>query len=231
MGWPLTGFSQDKETAMAQPDSVSYKERYGIRIGVDISKPARSFVEDDYTGFAVQADYRLKKRLFPAIELGHDDKTFSENNLTAQSQGNYVKLGANYNVYDNWLDMQNEIYVGARYGFSSFKETLKSYSVYNKDQYFPSEEIEPGKKFKNLSAHWLELQFGIRVEVFQNLFLGVHAELKTMITETQPDNFDNLWVPGFNRNYESNSFGVGWGYTVSYMIPIKTKEHKVNLED
>jgi len=51
-----------------------------------------------------------------------------------------------------------------------------------------------------------------------------------MISQDEPENMQNLYVPGFYKTFDSNSIGVGYGYTVSYMIPLfkkaKTKKKK-----
>ena len=48
-------------------------------------------------------------------------------------------------------------------------------------------------------------------------------QLKRKISEDKPDNFGNLYIPGFNRTYDYSEFGVGYGYTISYLIPIFKK--------
>jgi hypothetical protein len=40
-----------------------------------------------------------------------------------------------------------------------------------------------------------------------------------LISQKIPNNFDNLYIPGFNRTYDG-AFGVGFNYTVSYFIPL-----------
>ncbi len=35
--------------------------------------------------------------------------------------------------------------------------------------------------------------------------------------------FDNLYIPGFNRTYDFSEFGAGFGYGISYLIPIYKK--------
>jgi hypothetical protein len=49
------------------------------------------------------------------------------------------------------------------------------------------------------------------------------VQLKGMITNDEPENFANLWVPGFNKIYDSGRIGVGFGYNISYLIPIYKK--------
>ena len=51
-------FAQD-ETQETATDTIIYKQKYGLRLGADISKLARSFFDNDYQGFEVNADYRL----------------------------------------------------------------------------------------------------------------------------------------------------------------------------
>ena len=44
-----------------------------------------------------------------------------------------------------------------------------------------------------------------------------------MLSQKRPDNFDNLYIPGFNRTYNGD-YGAGFNYTVSYFLPLyKTK--------
>ena len=68
---PLTSFAQE-ETAN---DTIEVKQKYGLRLGGDIGKLARSFIDDDYTGFEISGDYRLTKKLYLAGELGTEEKT------------------------------------------------------------------------------------------------------------------------------------------------------------
>ncbi|MGB2088451.1 MAG: DUF6048 family protein, partial [Psychroflexus salarius] len=69
-----------KSLAQTQ-DSISYKERYGITFGLDLSKIGRSILEDNYTGAEAFIDYRYNDRIYIAAELGYDDKIYTEENL------------------------------------------------------------------------------------------------------------------------------------------------------
>lgn len=227
-----TGHAQNSDTALQETpeetssDTLIYREKYGLRLGTDLSKLVRTFIEKDYTGFEIVGDFRLTERFYPAAEIGHEDYTFSENNFTTNSQGQYLKLGVNYNAYHNWIGMQNEIYTALRYGFATFSENLQEFTIYDKDHYFGPDHREIGQKFSGLNAHWLEFQIGIKAEVLNNLYLGIHADVKRMITDKSPKDFANLWIPGYNQRYEDTEFGVGWGYTLTYSVPIIRKERK-----
>lgn len=210
-------------------DSLAHPEQFGLRVGVDLSKPIRSLVDENYQGFEIIGDYRLYEDYYLAAELGNEQFLYDEANLQVESKGSYFKVGANYNAYNNWLGMQNSIYVGLRYGFASFSETLQSYSIYAGSDYFEPDVRIVNEEYSGLTASWLEFQFGIKTEILHNIYLGIHAQLKRRLNQQTPTGFDNLYIPGFHKTYERSKFGVGWGYSISYFIPIYSKK-KTNNE-
>lgn len=224
----LTSFSQNNSTKVK--DTITYKQKYGLRLGIDISKPIRSFIDDDYTGLEINGDYRLTKRMYLAGELGTEELTTTTEYLDVTTKGSYFKAGVDYNFYRNWLDMENMIYGGFRVGVSAFSQTLNSFTVYNTNQYYeaPFTSME-SQEFNGLSAIWAEMIFGMKVEVLNNIYVGLNAQLKGRITEDKPENFGNLYIPGFNKVFDSGRFGIGFGYNVSYLIPIYKKDKKVVL--
>lgn len=219
----LLGNAQTKDTA-----KVMYPERYGLRVGVDLHKIARSFYEKDYRGFEVVGDYRLSKRFYLAGEIGNEDKTVDDDRLNFTTKGTYFKVGFDYNSFENWLDMENMIYAGMRYGVSSFSQTLNSYTIYDPTNYYGENTIISGSEFDGLNASWLEFVGGIKAELFNNLYMGFSVRLNYLVSNKKPDNFDNLFIPGYNRTYDGK-FGAGFNYTLSYFIPIY-KKNKVTTE-
>lgn len=221
----FSGFAQEKPVS----DSIKTvvppvkSDRYGIRVGVDLHRLSRSLYDDKFRGFEAVADYRLTKKIYAAGELGTVDFTVDDDQVNFTTKGSYFKIGFDYNAYENWLDMENMIYTGIRYGFSSFSQNLNSYSIYDKNAYFDEVIVYPNQKYSSLTAHWVEILGGIKAEVFDNLFLGFSVRLNVLLTDKKPTNFDNLYIPGFNRTYDG-SFGVGFNYTVSYFIPLYKKK-------
>jgi len=216
----------------SKKDSIPVKkERYGVRFGVDLFKLSRSFYEKDYRGLEVVGDYRLTRKHYFAAEIGNENKTVDDDRLNFTTKGTYVKVGFDYNTYQNWLDMENMIYVGLRYGVSSFSQTRNSYKIYNPNPYFGEElTLISEKKFNGLSAQWLEVVVGVKAKLFNNVYAGFSFRLNRLISQKKPENFDNLYIPGFNRTYNGD-FGVGFNYTISYFLPlykstVKVKEKK-----
>jgi len=206
-------------------DSIKVKEKYGLRIGGDIGKLIRTAIDDDYTGFEIIADYRLKKKLYIAGEIGIEEKNNVTNYLDITTKGTYIKGGIDYNSYQNWLDMDNMIYFGFRVGASTFSHTLNSFTVYHTNQYWEEQfSSTTAEEFSGLTAIWAELILGIKAELFNNLYMGLNVQLKVLASETEPENFQNIYIPGFNKTYDSSRIGVGYSYTLSYRIPLYKKD-------
>lgn len=218
----LDGFSQTEQKSKVKKDTVIYKTGYGFRLGIDISKPVKSFLDDVYTGFEIVGDYRISKNWYVATELGFEEENTIEDFTNSTAKGTYIRLGVNYNAYENWLDMNNEIYVGFRYGFAIFDNTINSYTTNVGNNYFPTTDLMAPITESGLNAHWGELQLGIKAETIKNLFVGMSFSYKIGISIDNPNNFKTLFAPGFNRVY-ANSTGFGFNYTISYLIPFVNK--------
>jgi len=213
-------FSQQNEV---QQNDTILKNNYGLRVGIDVFNPVNAFLNDDRKGLELVGDYRISKKWYVAAELGYLEETTDEDFINFTTNGSYIKAGVDYNAYENWLDMENAIYVGFRYGYSTFSQTLNSFTI-NNDAFFDDLATpEIGQKLDNLNAHWAEIVLGIKVETLNNLYLGFSFSGKKMITTKEPDGFKNLFVPGFNRVFLNNS-GFGFNYTISYLIPLYKRD-------
>ena len=120
---------------MSQDDDISQdsiiNQKYGLRIGFDLNKLINSYSDNNYDGIEFSADYRIFNKLYLASEIGHTNKYIEEDYINFKSKGNYLKVGIDYNLHNNWLDMQNMIFSGLRIGYSSFDQTINSYTIYD----------------------------------------------------------------------------------------------------
>lgn len=210
-------------------DTVRIPQRYGLRLGVDIHRLTKSLYDDNYKGIELVGDYRITKKFYIAGELGNEEKTIDDDNLNYTTKGTYFKVGFDYNAYENWLDMENQIYVGMRAGVGSFSQQLNSYNIYQPGSFYGVNTVTNGQEFNGLSASWLEVVTGLKAEVFNNVYVGFSFRLNYLINNKEPDGFANLYIPGFNKTYENSKFGAGFNYTISYFIPLyksKTKAKK-----
>lgn len=214
-----------KNVQEAVKDTVPPKtDRYGLRVGVDLFKLTRGFYDKNYKGVEFVGDFRFTKKYYIAAELGIEDKTTDDDRLNSTATGTYIKGGFDYNTYQNWLDMENLITIGLRGGFSTFSQQLNTYKIYNPNPYWGEQQtIVSGEKYTGLTAAWAEVCLGVKAKVFNNVFVGFGFQLKLLVANKEPGNFENLYIPGFNRTYDGN-FGIGFNYTVSYFIPLYKKK-------
>lgn len=212
------------EKQITKQDTLPPAEKYGLRLGIDLSKIIRTSLDDKYKALEFVGDFRFYKDYYLAAEIGNESLIRDEENINVTGSGRYAKIGIDYNSYNNWYGMQNSIFVGLRYGLSSFDQTLNDYRISTNNIYFPNEIIDDQIKSENLTANWIELIVGLKVELFYNIYLGANVSLKKLRKEKTPDLFDNLFIPGFGRTNDYSQIGVGYGYSISYLIPIVKKK-------
>jgi hypothetical protein len=226
-------FAQDGETAKTN-DTLPKLNTYALRVGVDLSKPLRMALEDDYRGFEIAADFRISEKFYIATELGNEQKTVDETQLNFTTKGSFIKVGFDYNAYENWFGMENAIIVGMRYGYSTLSQTLNDYRIYQTNQHLEGESIltqSVGTEFTGLNGHWIEVVAGIKAEIFDNIYMGFTLRLNRLLNTKEPENFQNLFIPGFNKVTTDNNVGAGFNYTISYSIPIYKKAKKKKVEE
>jgi len=197
-----------------------------IRLGLDLLKPILSSSEGDNLNYEIVGDLQLTENVYLAGEYGLVDKVIEDENINFNSTGSFLRIGFDYNMFENWIGMDNSIYVGVRYGTSSFSSKILDYNVRNKDSYFSNlvtDEFET-IEHSNLSGNWIEILLGIKVETFKNVYLGLSLRLNKLLSDEKPNNFGNLFIPGFNKVTDENTFGSGFNYTLTYSIPLKKRK-------
>ena len=146
-------------------------EKFGVRAAIDIQKIIKSATDNDYTGLSISGDIRLKESIYIYSELGNEEKTISSYYLNSTVKGSYLKCGVNFKL-NNDIRTQNLVYSGFNLGFSQFDQSINSYTIYNTNSIYWGESIitEP-VNLTDLKAFWLELVFGLKTEILNNLFV------------------------------------------------------------
>ncbi|RZS90430.1 DUF6048 family protein [Aquimarina brevivitae] len=221
----LVCFGQNEEPKkLTARDTLPPAEKYGLRVGVDLAKVIRTIDDDDYEGFEIVGDYRIYKDYYITLELGTESLLRDEENVSVKGSGSYARIGVDWNTYDNWYGMQNSIYVGLRYGFSTFNQELENYRIFSNTSYYEPDVRFSRQEESGLTAGWVELVLGLEVELFHNIYLGANVSIRNLISEQNPERFDNLFIPGYGRTNDYSTFGVGYAYTISYLIPFYKKK-------
>ena len=197
-----------------------------LRIGFDLFKPIKSSSDGDDLNYELVSDLQITENLYLAAEYGLIDRLIEDENINFNSNGSFLRFGFDYNMFKNWVGMDNSIYIGLRYASSNFSNKIESYNIRNSDSYF-SNTVENDFEtidHSNLSGNWIEVVTGIKVEMFNNIYLGLSFRLNKLLSTKKPNNFDNLFIPGFNKVTDNNTWGSGFNYTLTYSIPLKKKK-------
>lgn len=199
-------------------------KKFGIRIGTDLQKIIRSASSQEYNGISLNADIRFKESIFLFSEIGNEKKMVEYSSVDSEISGNYIKLGLQFKLNKDIIGLRNLIYSSFGFGISSFDQTISRYNIYNIYSNLWGEFTNTDAiNLENLNANWIEIGFGVKTEILNNLFLGIELQLKNLIYQKNKNDIANFYIPGFNRTYESSNFGTGFNYSLTYLIPIIKK--------
>jgi len=225
---PKARSAKDSAALKAKPlpakiaDSI-YLSNGGIRIGLDISRFALLYFQPYRTDITVQADVRLGQKIYGAIETGWN-RTSHSTDTTYSYKGNgiYSTIGIDYDfMKKKETTEQNMLYGGIRYGFARTSYEVSNFIMTND---YWNAHITGNYPNTSVTAHWIELVFGLRVEAAKNLFLGWGVREKIMIHNGADKSHPPIVIPGFGSGTKNSQFDMT--YTVSYMLPLyKVKVH------
>ncbi len=194
-----------------------------LSIGIDLYNPIYSSINDDDLSYELITSLRILEDFSIASEIGSLDRYIEDENINFTSTGEYIKFGFDYNLFNNWVGMDNSIYLGMRFATSSFNNKIDSYTLRNPDSYWSNNVTSDYETINHSdqNANWIELLVGIKVETIKNIYLGISLRLNRLLSNTSPNNFNNLYIPGFNKVTDDNSWGSGFNYTLTYSLPLK----------
>ena len=58
----------------------------------------------------------------------------------------------------------------------------------------------------NLNAFGFEVVVSFKVQLLKNVYTGISLRLNRLLNDKLPENFDNIYIPGFNKKTEDNVF-------------------------
>ena len=212
-------------------DSLNLKKEKSInlRIGFDLYRIILSNISDGFDGFEIVGDLKVSEDFFVAIEFGSLDTTKQVEQVNFTTNGNYFKVGFDYNIFENLEGMNNHITIGARIGSSRHNQTLNSYTILDRSRYWSSSDLPITNGFAtgerpDLNAIWFEVVLNFKVQILKNIYTGISLRLNRLINDKIPSNFDNIYIPGFNKKTQDNVFGAGFNYTLTYNFSLLSKK-------
>jgi hypothetical protein len=194
----------------------------GIRIGYDISRIALLYLEPERKAFEVSADFEVKLNYYLTVEYGQQQVDLNKPIYHYASDGNYFRVGFDYNYARNKKNVSQYemVFGGIRFGHSGYRQDASLLVL--PENYWGTGTVGP-LPLENLTANWFEITVGIRGEIFKNFFIGWSFRGKIMLWQKKDVNMNAYNIPGFGAgNKKSN---LGFNYYVYYRIPLyKTRK-------
>lgn len=222
----LTSFLQ-----LSAADTTAVKERFmqGVFVDVDIVEPLISVLDGKHKGANASVSFNLKNSIFPSFLVGCASYDASgdyasyikqPDDYTYKVKGPYFKAGVDFNLLKSKKKYKPECYLGVRYAFSSYDYEVKNVFV-RQAGWSDYNTINVSDK---VFAHWGEFLGGVRVPVYNRLYLGFEGDYKWSF-KPKKETFNNAdgsktvirqsYAPGFG-----DKNGVNWGfrYMVSFFL-------------
>ena len=236
-GFPILAQEKLKESSSKKEtlkDSINpiKKAPLSLRFGLDLYRIGLTQFSNDYSGLELVGDFKISKEFYLAVEIGREEATKQSEQVNFTTDGSYYKLGFDYNMYENLAGLDNQVHLGLRFATSNYRHILNKYTLLDRTPFWPNSANEVTNGFAtgkrdDLNAQWLEFVAGFKVQLLKNIYLGLSIRLNRLINDTVPENFDNIYIPGFNQKTDENKFGAGFNYSLTYKIPISFKKNEL----
>lgn len=185
-----------------------------VRVGTDLYGLGRTFIGDRRERIEINGELSINK-YFLSADFGIDNIDLKEETFSYSNDGYYFRVGADVNFLSNDVD-NNVIFFGVRYARSYFKDQL----LWNAESpYYELPVIESGND--NIKGSWLELVAGLKVKVWEELFVGYTVRFKFARSIKGEGVLTPYEMPGFGV-YE-NENAVGFNYQIFWRFPLSNR--------
>ncbi|MDF9800741.1 hypothetical protein OKW21_006004 [Catalinimonas alkaloidigena] len=198
-----------------------------LRVGPAVNSLIQTVIDDEGTYYGLQADLAMGRFMLSA-EYGHaelnrqSEAGVAENEaFQYRSSGDYYKLGIDVNLlkdkqkntYDAIGDV---IYFGLKYAFSNIDDQV---SFSTPDNFWGATAITQSNE--NLSVSWVEMNAGVKVALFKNIFLGYTMRYRFGQRYIDRSSLVPYRIPGFGSGEDEVNFG--FDYYIYYRIPFRKR--------
>lgn len=195
----------------------------GVSVGVDVAGAVMAQVAK-FGQYEVDARLNFKQRYFGAFEVGVgvSDHTNSRTDQHYKVNSPYFRVGADYNLAKNPVS-GNRIYVGVRYGFSSFSYDLSGPSIIDE-----SWGGAMPYQFNGLHSrmHWGEAVVGLEGRLWRFIHVGWTGRCKARFAQKKSPHGAAYYVPGYGDNSDKTCFGGSFSVIFDISDIKNSRKHK-----
>lgn len=164
---------------------------------------------DGYIGQNGQVGVDFASNLL-MVDFGYQRTVREGETYTYNNEGTFYRIGIETNVLKNRSDA-NGLTLGLRYARSRFSDEMQI----SDDFGFGFTDI--GLRNEVVKSGWLELNLGLNVKVFDQIYFGYLVRYKIYKSIKGLEGLQPYDLPGFGRN--ENKTTVGFDYYIRWIIP------------
>ncbi len=190
-----------------------------FRLGFDVSRLLFNSMQkklEKRTVYEVQLDYYWRRDLYWVAEAGFGNAALTYPDLAYSSKNTFVRLGFDKSILprlkQNDWDMA---LIGLRYGLGFIERGQAVYTITdNLWGGFVTNTVAP----ENVTAHWIEITGGVRVELYKGAFIGWNVRGKFLLNPKKFTELPPYNIAGYGKG-EKNSifdFNVYLSYAIRW---------------
>lgn len=177
-----------------------------LRLGFDISRILFNQLQKDKEeriSYELELDFYWRKDLYIVAEGGWGNASLNYPDLAYKSSNIFFRTGVNKSLLprlkQNDWDMA---FIGLRYGVGLINRTNANYTITDSTWGTVSGTVAG----TGLTAHWIELTGGVRVEIAKHLFLGWNMRGKFMLNAKQFTELPPYNIAGYGKGEKNTVF-------------------------
>lgn len=183
--------------------AVPVASMHQLRIGTDISKIATNFMLSSRQSYEVVLDYYYRKELYFSLEGGWGTSEIRYPELWYTTRNIFVRGGVDKNMIPRLFPGDYDmLFIGFRYGVASIERGEAGY--HTDDGFWGG--TTGSIAGKQLTAHWMELTGGIRVELWKGLFAGYNVRAKFLINPKSFRELPPAFIAGYGKGEKVTAF-------------------------
>ncbi|MFA0962266.1 DUF6048 family protein [Roseivirga sp. BDSF3-8] len=214
VGTSLPAFAQSESDSVRVREKKDWKPS-AIRVGTELTGPVFGLFNKDYFQWELTADVDFH-RYFLVVDYGYEERIREGQNFRFETSGNYWRAGVDMNFLTT-DPSRSVLYFGMRAAGSTFSGDLT---------FMESDSLLFGDgtvnyTFDKYTATWGEALVGLKVQVLNNVYLGLAGRFKFAININGGLAVSAYEVPGFGVADDNSSFALD--YYIYYRIPWRNK--------
>jgi hypothetical protein len=215
--WCLAGAVVARAQADTTQSEGEVKKVYALphqlRFGVDITRPIANLFLKTRQSYEFQVDYAIKNETYLVAEAGWGSANIDYSDLRYKSNNMFLRVGVDKTMLTRIASSDwDMLFVGMRYGFAPIKRSDATYTTTDSLWGNTSGMIQG----KSLTAHWLEVTAGIRVEMIQGLFLGWNIHGRFLLNQKPFRELPPSFIAGYGKGDKNTIFD--YNFYVSYAL-------------